>query len=98
MSEATDSTQLPWRRILEQATVVVIDGSTIPDPDTGHPRAAITVQMPAFVAEHLARVLAGWSVIGQVVEESWSGEETDAAFTLDAAARVARGIDDQLHG
>jgi len=49
--------------------------------------------MPAFVAEHLARTLASWSALGQIVEDSWSGEETEAADALSAAATVARRLD-----
>ncbi len=30
-----DSTQPPWHWIIEQATVVELDGSTLPDPETG---------------------------------------------------------------
>jgi len=54
MSDRTDSTQPSWHWIIEHATVVALDGTTVPDPETGQPRTAIVVRMPAFVAEHLA--------------------------------------------
>lgn len=95
MSESTDSPRLPWRQIVEQATVVEVDGSTMPDPETGQPRPVITLRMPAFVAESLAAVLAAWSVIGSVAEESWSGDELATATALNAAAVVARRTEDQ---
>ncbi|HEV8713811.1 MAG TPA: hypothetical protein VGX03_13415 [Candidatus Binatia bacterium] len=93
MSDRTDSTQPPWHWIIEQATVVALDGSTLPDPETGQPRTAIVVKMPAFVAEHLAAVLVAWSQLSQIVD-AWSGEETETASTLLAAAQVARRQDD----
>jgi predicted protein tyrosine phosphatase len=94
MSDRTDSTQPPWHWIIEQATVVALDGSTLPDPETGQPRTAIVVKMPAFVAEHLAAVLVAWSQLSQIVVDAWSGEETETASTLLAAAQVARRQDD----
>ena len=93
MSDHTDPTQSPWHWIIEQATVVELDGSTVPDPETGQPRTAIVVRMPAFVAEHLAATLLAWSRIGQVIVDTWSGDETETASTLLAAAQIARGQD-----
>jgi len=94
MSDRTDSTQPPWHWIIEQATVVELDGSTLPDPESGEPRTAIVVRMPAFVAEHLAAALRAWSQVGQLVIDAWSGGETETASTLLAAAQVARRHDD----
>jgi hypothetical protein len=34
MPESTDSPRLPWRQIIKQTTVVEVDGSTMPDPET----------------------------------------------------------------
>jgi hypothetical protein len=93
MSDRTDSTQPSWHWTIEQATVVELDGSTVPDPETGQPRTAIIVRMPAFVAEHLAAVLVAWSQVGQNVVDAWSGEETETASTLQAAAQLARRSD-----
>jgi hypothetical protein len=93
MSDRTDSTQPPWHWIVEQATVVTLDGSTLPDPETGQPRAAIVVKMPAFVAEHLAAALLAWSHVGRVVIDAWSGGETETVSTLLAAAAIARRLD-----
>jgi hypothetical protein len=91
MSDRTDSTQPPWHWIVEPVTVVTLDGSTVPDPETGQPR--IVMRMPAFGAEHLAAVLVAWSQLGQIVVDAWSGDEIEAASTLLAAAEVARRLD-----
>jgi len=95
MPEPTDLPPLPWQQIIERATVVVIDGSTMPDPETGQPRPAITVRMPAYVAESWARALAAWSAIGEMVEETWRGDELATVATLQAAADVARRVGDR---
>jgi hypothetical protein len=67
----------------------------VPDPETGQPRTAIVVRMPAFVAEHLAAVLVAWSQLGQIVVDTWSGGETETASTLLGAAQVAQKHDGQ---
>jgi hypothetical protein len=73
---------------------VALDGTTVPDSETGQPRPTIVVRMPAFVAEHLAALLVAWSQLGKIVVDAVSGGETETASTLLVAARVGRRQDD----
>jgi len=76
------------RWMVEGSVIVEIDGSTLPDPETSAPLTAV-VRMPAYFAEHLARVLANWTTIGALVTEL-SADESRMSETLDLAANAAR--------
>ncbi len=46
------------RWLVEEPVITEVDGSTLPAPETGSQLTAVLVRMPAYFAEHLARVLA----------------------------------------
>jgi hypothetical protein len=81
------------RWIVEEPVTIEIDGSTLPDPETGAPLTAVLVSMPAYFADHLAQVLASWTTIGVLVTEL-SADESRMSETLGLAADAARNRDE----
>ncbi len=81
------------RWAVEDAVTVEVDGTTVPDPDTGRPLTTVLVRMPAYFAEHLARVLAGWTTIGELVSKL-SYDESRMSEALSFAADAANERDE----
>jgi hypothetical protein len=50
-----------YTRALADGGTLTIDGSTIPDPDSGHPVPAATLRLPAWRLRDLATTLSFWS-------------------------------------
>jgi hypothetical protein len=76
----------------QDPVIVEVDDSTVLDPVDDVRLAAVVVRMPAYFAEHLARVLEAWSDIAQRVNQV-SADETELAGALSRAARAARERD-----
>jgi hypothetical protein len=50
-----------YTRALADGGTLTIDGTTIPDPDTGQPVPAATLRLPAWRLRDLATTLSFWS-------------------------------------
>jgi len=81
------------RWVAEDPVTVEVDGSTVPDPDTGRPLTTVLVRMPAYFAEHLARVLASWTTIGELFSET-SYDESRMSEALSSAVNAANERDE----
>jgi hypothetical protein len=74
---------------VEQMTTVEIDGSRVVYDDEGKEVPAIIVQVPAFVAHHLAHVLDDWTTVGEIMESGRGSDERELAAALHEAAKAA---------
>src|SRR5881275_1206464 len=91
MANPTGHEPVRLRLDLDTGEVVEIDGSTVPDRETGEPVPAIVVRMPCWRAHGLAQVLREWSAVGLIMEERRASlDEAPLARVLNMAA-VAMG-------
>ena len=78
----------PYTRTLADGGTLTIDGSTIPDPDTGQPVPAATLRLPAWRLRDLATTLTSWTaaVATLVSRYDWPPDETDLCQALTTGA------------
>jgi hypothetical protein len=86
-----------WRSSAQQHWVVedevaVAVGDRVWNADRERAEPAVTVQMPAHYARHLASVLDDWSSIARLLESSRGAEQRELAAALHEAARAAEAL------
>jgi hypothetical protein len=79
-----------YRRLLADGGALTVDGSTIPDPETGQPVPAATLRLPAWRLRDLAAALSSWSatVAALTNHHAWPPDETELSQALAAGAAV----------
>jgi hypothetical protein len=77
-----------YTRTLADGGTLTIDGTTIPDPDTGQPVPAAPLRLPAWRLRDLATTLTSWTtaVATLVNRYDWPPDETDLCQALTAGA------------
>jgi hypothetical protein len=80
--------QLPtyFTRPLADGGTLTIDGSTIPDPETGQPIPAATLRLPAWRLRDLAGTLSFWSATAAALASH--ADETDLGQVLALGAAL----------
>jgi hypothetical protein len=77
-------------RPLADGGTLTVDGSTIPDPDTGEPVPAATLHLPAWRLRDIATTLTSWTAAVAILanRHDWPPDETDLCHALAAGADV----------
>ena len=75
-------------QLLPGGEVITIDGTTIPDPETGQPVPAATLRLPAWRASELSAALTLWTAVQEIVLSDAAAlpTETDLAVALAGTA------------
>jgi hypothetical protein len=75
-------------QLLPGGEVLTIDGTTIPDPETGKPVPAAVLRLPVWRATELSAALTLWTAIQEIVLSDAAAlpTETDLAEALTATA------------
>jgi hypothetical protein len=79
-------------QLLPGGEVITIDGSTVPDPETGHPVLAATLRLPVWRAAELSAALTLWTAVQEIVLSDAAAlpTETDLAAALATTAQTLR--------
>jgi hypothetical protein len=84
----------PIRRevqLLPGGEVITIDGTTIPDPETGEPVPAATLRLPAWRATELSAALTLWTTVHDLVISDAAALPTETALAR-ALATTAEAL------
>jgi hypothetical protein len=82
----------PRRWSVENAVTVEVDGTKVWDHEEERALPAVVLQMPAYVARHLACILDDWSTICRILESARPFDERDLAGALHEAAHAADAL------
>jgi hypothetical protein len=79
-----------YTRALADGGTLTVDGSTVPDPDTGEPVPAATLRLPAWRLRDIATTLSSWTAATALLADryDWPPDETDLSQALADSADV----------